>query len=155
MSFKVPVRPQRVKVKLVKNLSLIMDSSSIELPGSELETIHTEDGCLRISFSRVIIIKTMTGSSERTRWWQRGDLVMEGAEMDVALPLGPLVCAGGDIEDNIFTYRDMIPLPLVSRGCVGCDLGFYDTNARLKVTASAMRMEMKGLPKYIEHMRPV
>jgi len=79
---------------------------------------------------------------------------MEGAEMDAALPLGPLVCAGGDIEDNIFTYRDMIPLPLVSRGCVGCDLGFYDTNARLKARASAMHMEMKGLPKYIEHMRP-
>jgi hypothetical protein len=130
-----------------------MDSASIELPGSELKAIHLEDDCLRISFSRVIIIKTMTGSSERTRWWQTADLVMEGAEVEGDSPKGPLVCVGGDIDDNIFTYRDMIPLPLSSRGSVGCDLSFRDTPAHLKVMATAIRMEMKGLPKYIEHLR--
>jgi hypothetical protein len=130
-----------------------MDSASIELPGSELEAILLEDDCLRISFSRVIIIKTMTGSSERTRWWQTADLVMEGAEVEGDPPAGPLVCVGGDIDDNIFTYRDMIPLPLSSRGSVGCDLSFRDTPAHLKVMATAIRMEMKGLPKYIEHLR--
>lgn len=130
-----------------------MDSASIELPGSELEAILLEDDCLRISFSRVIIIKTMTGSSERTRWWQTADLVMEGVEVDGDPPTGPLVCVGGDIEDNIFTYRDMIPLPLSSRGSVGCDLSFRDTPAHLKVMATAIRMEIKGLPKYIEHLR--
>lgn len=132
-----------------------MDSASIELPGSELEAILLEDDCLRISFSRVIIIKTMTGSSERTRWWQTADLVMEGAEVEGDPPTGPLVCVGGDIDDNIFTYRDMIPLPLSSRGSVGCDLSFRDTPAHLKVMATAIRMEMKGLPKYIEHLRAV
>lgn len=130
-----------------------MDSASIELPGSELEAILLEDDCLRISFSGVIIIKTMTGSSERTRWWQTADLVMEGAEVEGDPPTGPLVCVGGDIDDNIFTYRDMIPLPLSSRGSVGCDLSFRDTPAHLKVMATAIRMEMKGLPKYIEHLR--
>ena len=68
-------------------------------------------------------------------------------------PAGPLVCVGGDIDDNIFTYRDMIPLPLSSRGSVGCDLSFRDTPAHLKVMATAIRMEIKGLPKYIEHLR--
>ncbi|MBP8198267.1 MAG: hypothetical protein KAX64_06875 [Chromatiaceae bacterium] len=130
-----------------------MDSASIELPGSELEAILLEDDCLRISFSRVIIIKTMTGSRERTRWWQTADLVMEGAEVEGDPPAGPLVCVGGDIDDNIFTYRDMIPLPLSSRGSVGCDLSFRDTPAHLKVMATAIRMEIKGLPKYIEHLR--
>jgi hypothetical protein len=130
-----------------------MDSASIELPGSELKAIHLENDCLRISFSRVIIIKTMTGSSERTRWWQTADLVMEGVEVEGDSPKGPLVCVGGDINDNIFTYRDMIPLPLSSRGSVGCDLSFRDTPAHLKVMATAIRMEMKGLPKYIEHLR--
>ena len=132
-----------------------MDSASIELPGSELEAILLEDDCLRISFSRVIIIKTMTGSSERTRWWQTADLVMEGVEVEGDPPTGPLVCVGGDIDDNIFTYRDMIPLPLSSRGSVGCDLSFRDTPAHLKVMATAIRMEIKGLPKYIEHLRAV
>jgi hypothetical protein len=132
-----------------------MDSASIELPGSELDAILIEEGCLRICFSRVVIIKTMTGSSERTRWWQTGELVMEGVEVEGNPPQGHLVCVGGDIEDNIYTYRDMIPLPLASKGWVGCDLGFHDTDARLKVRAVAMHLEMKGLPKYIEHLRPV
>lgn len=72
-----------------------MDSASIELPGSELDAILMEDGCLRICFSRVIIIKTMTGSSEKTRWWQTGELVMEGAELEGNPPQGHLVCVGG------------------------------------------------------------
>jgi hypothetical protein len=131
-----------------------MDSSSIELPGSEIDSITLDGDRLRIHFSRAYIIKTMTGSEERTRWWQAGDLVMEGVDVDSALPRAPLICAGGDIEDNVFTYRDMIPLPLDSRGRTGCDLRFRDTDARLQVAADAIRLEMAEVPKYIEHIRP-
>jgi len=130
-----------------------MDSTSIELPNSEIESIRLQDGCLRVRFSQAILIKTMTGSSERTRWWQAGDLVLEGAELIGEPPAGPLVCAGGDIEDNVFTYRDMIPLPLSSRGHVGCDLGFRNTDARLRASANAIRLEMVDVAKYIEHIR--
>ncbi len=105
-----------------------MDSTSIELPNSEIESIRLQDGCLRVRFSQAILIKTMTGSSERTRWWQAGDLV-------------------------VFTYRDMIPLPLSSRGHAGCDLGFRNTDARLRASANAIRLEMVDVAKYIEHIR--
>ena len=131
-----------------------MDSSSIELPGSEIETIGYQDGCLRVRFSRAHIIKTMTGSRERTRWWQAGDLVIEGASLEGALPAGPLVCDGGDIDDNVFTYRDMIPVPLESRGRTGCDLRFRGIDRRLLVTGEALRLEMVDVPKYIEHILP-
>jgi hypothetical protein len=131
-----------------------MDSSSIELPGSEIETISLEDGCLRVRFSRAQIIKTMTGSLERTRWWQAGDLVMEGAQPEGQIPAGPLVCEGGDLDENVFTYRDMIPIPLDSRGRTRCDLRFRGTNERLVVNAETLRLEMAEVPKYIEHVRP-
>ena len=135
-----------------------MDSASIELPGSEITAIQCEeDGTIRIHFSRAIIIKTMTGSSECTRWWQAGDLVLEEAELEgdrAELPPGSLVCSGGDIEDNVFTYRDMIPLPLMSRGRVGYDLGFRGSAYRLQARGSAMRIEMVGVAKYLEHLRP-
>lgn len=135
-----------------------MDSASIELPGSEITAIqHGEDGTLRLHFSRALIIKTMTGSRERTRWWQAGDLVLEEAEMGGDSddpPSGPLVCSGGDIEDNVFTYRDMIPLPLMSRGCIGCDLGFQGSAYRLRARGSAIRLEMVDVAKYIDHLRP-
>jgi hypothetical protein len=131
-----------------------MDSSSIELPGSQIASIRVEGDRLRIHFSRAYIVKTMTGSEERTRWWQAGELVLDGVDVGSDLPSGPLVCAGGDIDDNVFTYRDMIPLPLDSRGRTGCDLRFRDTDTRLKVTARAIRLEMSEVPRYIEHVRP-
>lgn len=135
-----------------------MDSASIELPGSEINNIHRgEDGSLHVYFSRAIIIKTMTGSMERTRWWQAGEMVLEDAEVAVEgddLFAGPLICTGGDIEDNVFTYRDMIPLPLRSRGRIACDLGFQGSANRLRARGNVIRLEMVDVAKYIEHLRP-
>ena len=56
----------------------------------------------------------MTGSVERTKWWQNGELVFGGAELDEDSPLPslPVECVGGDVGENVYTYRDMIPLPL-------------------------------------------
>jgi hypothetical protein len=131
-----------------------MDSSSIELKGSEIDTVSLEQGCLRIHFARAFIIKTMTGSEEQTRWWQTGDLVMEGAQIEGDLPAGPLVCDGGDLEENVFLYRDMIPIPLDSRGRTRCDLRFRGTDTRLVANAQTLRLELADVPKYIEHIRP-
>jgi hypothetical protein len=131
-----------------------VDSSSIELPGSEIEAIVWQDGDVRVRFSRAYIVKTMTGSVERTRWWQAGDLVLEGAEPPGPLPQGPLVCAGGDIKENIYTYRDMIPIPLASRGRAGCSLRFRDSDLVLSVQAQGVRLELEGVARYLEHLRP-
>jgi len=130
-----------------------VDSSSIELPGSEIEAVIVEGEHVRVRFARAYIIKTMTGSVERTRWWQRGDLVFDDARVEGDLPDAPVVCAGGDIFDNVFTYRDMIPLPLESRGRVGCDLGFQGHDGRLRIEATTMSLQMEDVPKYIEHIR--
>ncbi len=130
-----------------------MESSSIELPGSEIDAVSYRDGRLCIRFSRAYIIKTMTGSHERTRWWQRGDLVMKGAKIESKLPEGQLVCDGGDIDDNIFTYRDMIPIPLDTRGRIRCDLRFRGTDMHLVVSGENLKLEMVDVPKYIEHIR--
>ncbi len=132
-----------------------MDSSSINLPGSEIEGISLESGTLRISFSRAYIIKTMTGSVERTHWWQAGDLVIEDAQLSGGeLPPGPLVCAGGDVVENIYTYRDMIPVPLESHGSARCKLAFEGRDELLEASGSAVRLEMREVPKYIEHIIP-
>lgn len=131
-----------------------MDSSSIELPGCEVESMEIEGDQVALRFSRAYIVKTMTGSVERTRWWQAGSLVFEGAEVDGDLPVLPAVCTGGDVGENIYTYRDMIPVPLNSRGRAHCDLGFEGTDLRLRVQADAVRLDMIERPRYIEHIRP-
>jgi hypothetical protein len=129
-----------------------MDSTSIQLEGSEISGVHQESGVLSVHFSRAIIIKTMTGSAERTLWWQAGDLLLEEPEIDGELPAGPAICTGGDIDDNIYTYRDMIPLPLESRGAIRCDLRLQGL-APLVVSARAIRLTMHGTPKYQHHLR--
>ena len=130
-----------------------MDSSSIDLPGSEVEAIVIEGDEVRLRFSRAYIINTMSGSSERTRWWQAGELVFRGAEVEGAPPECPCVCAGGDVGENIYTYRDMIPVSLRSQGRAHCDLRFEGTDRHLRVSGSAVELRMEDRPHYIEHIR--
>ena len=130
-----------------------MDSTTIELPGSEIASVSLENGNLKVRFSRALIIKTMSGSEERTRWWQSGDLVFDDAEIEGELPECPCVCDGGDVGENVYTYRDMLPIPLDSRGRAHCDLRFKDQPERLKAVATAVRLEMEDRPHYIEHIR--
>ncbi len=129
-----------------------MDSSQIDLPGSEIGSIDLEQETLRVHFTRAYILRSMTGSKERTRWWQVGSLVIEGVEGHTALPEGPLVCAGGDVDENVYTYRDMIPVPFASRGTIRCFLRFEGREDPLIVTGLAARLEMTGVPTYIEHV---
>jgi hypothetical protein len=131
-----------------------METTSIELPGTEIDRITLIDATLRLHFARALIVKAMTGSPERTRWWQAGELVIDGAQPQDPLPQAPLVCAGGDIDDNIYTYRDMIPLPLSATGRVGCVLKSSDGGRSIRATGTALRLEMEGIAKYIEHIRP-
>jgi len=130
-----------------------MDSASIDLVGSTVQAVAVEGNTLRIRLEPAYIIKTMTGSSERTRWRQNGELVFQGADLQGEPPPLPAVCAGGDVEENIYTYRDMVPVPLSSRGRASCDLAFEGTDQRLQVQALGVTLEMEGLPKYIEHLR--
>ncbi|WP_342721914.1 hypothetical protein [Thiocapsa roseopersicina] len=126
---------------------------SIDLKGSEISSIDLEGGRLSLRFSRAYLVKTMTGSSERTRWQQAGDLVIDGVEETSTIPSGPLVCGGGDIEENIFTYRDMIPIPLESRGHARCVLKFEGVADPFVAQGRAIRLDMRETPKYIEHLR--
>lgn len=130
-----------------------MDSTSIELPGSQIAAVSIDGETVSIRFEPAYLIKTMTGSSERTRWWQNGRLVFEHAEFDSdqGLPALPAACTGGDVGENVFTYRDMLPVPFASRGRVFCRLHLGDRTIR--VDATAVRLEMDDVPRYIDHLR--
>ena len=132
-----------------------MDASSIELPGSTIAAVIVEGDTVRIRLEPAYIIKTMTGSVERTKWWQNGELVFAGAEIDDDSPLPdlPVECAGGDVGENVYTYRDMIPLPLESRGHVHCAIKVKGSDAVIRVSGESISLVMEDVPKYIEHIR--
>jgi hypothetical protein len=130
-----------------------MDSSTIELVGSSIQDVAVDGATVRVRFAPAYIVKTQTGSAERTRWWQNGELVFAGAEVEGALPPLPAICLGGDVGENVYTYRDMIPMPLRSRGHVRCDLRVEGSDAHIRVTGEAVELRMEDVPKYIEHVR--
>lgn len=129
-----------------------MESSTIELPGSEIAAVTQDGSTISIHFQRVIIIKSMTGAFERTRWWQAGDLVFEEARFVDEPPLFPAVCSGGDVGEGVYTYRNMIPVPLQSHAASHCDLAFEGSEQHLRIEGRGVRLQMVDVPKYIEHV---
>jgi hypothetical protein len=131
-----------------------MDSTSIDLAGSTITAVEVEGERVRVVFAPAYLVKSMTGSVERTRWRQNGALVFDDAELDASepLPVLPAQCVGGDVSENVYTYRDMIPVPLASRGHARCVLRVGD--GLIRVAGAAVRLEMEDVPKYIEHIRP-
>lgn len=132
-----------------------MDSTSIDLAGSQIAAVEQDGDQVRIRFEPAYLIKIMTGSVERTRWHQNGALVFDGAKLDpVTLPPLPVECTGGDVGENVYTYRDMVPVPLKSRGRAFCRLTIAGSEDPVSVEATGVELVMEGVPKYIEHIRP-
>lgn len=131
-----------------------MDSINIELPGSRIASVVQDGDRIRVEFAPAYLVKIMTGSVERTRWHQQGALVFDAAILDddKPLPALPADCSGGDVGENVYTYRDMIPVPLESRGRAHCVLRV--DGGEIRIEGSGVRLEMDGVPKYIEHIRP-
>jgi hypothetical protein len=132
-----------------------MDSTSIDLIGSKISQVSVEGDTVKVHFEPAYLIKTMTGSTERTRWWQNGALVFAGAELDdaEALPGLPANCAGGDVGENVYTYRDMIPVPLESRGHAHCALKIDGSESLICIQAEGVSLQLDDVAKYIEHLR--
>lgn len=133
---------------------LIMDSSSIDLTQSRIAGLRVDDHTVAVRFAPAIIIKTMTGSVERTKWRQDGELVFTDAELDdEALPPLPADCTGGDVGENVYTYRDMVPVPLTSQGRAHCVLKIAGSDRLIRIQGGGVHLAMDDVPKYLEHLR--
>ncbi len=131
-----------------------MDSTSIELIGSRIAAVRVDGDQVRVRLEPAYLIKTMSGSVEKTRWRQNGDILFGHAEIVGELPPLPADCAGGDVGENIYTYRDMIPLPLQSRGRVFCRLKVEGADEPIAIDGESIELCMEETPRYIEHIRP-
>lgn len=131
-----------------------MDSSSVDLSGSEVESIQQNGDRIIVRFSCAYIIKTIAGSVERTRWRQAGELIFEAVELESTLPTCPCVCTGGDVGHDIYTYRDMLPLPFESPGPSHCNLRFDDGAKQLVLHGGRVVLKLEDRARYVEHIRP-
>jgi hypothetical protein len=126
----------------------------LSFPGSEIERVVHEDSRVTVSFSPFYILVSLGGAEERTRWRQAGEMVIEDARIDDDFPRCPCVVAAGEFRNNMYLYKDLVPLPLDSRGDVACTLRFEGTDDSTTLSGSSIRLNPLGERKYIEHIRP-
>lgn len=129
-----------------------MTTRILELPGMQVQAITYEHNQVTVIFSTANVIKSMDDAVEKTLWRQAGKLIVTEAELAGAIPPLPAIVEHADINDNTYTQRDMIQIPLHSNGRVGCELKFRDHPERIVVWGEAIRLVLDDVPKYIRHM---
>jgi hypothetical protein len=127
-------------------------TSSLQLPGARLERIEQDDDTVTLHFSLIHLVQVMEGAFQDSLWKQACTLVIRNVEIDGELPQCPCEIQGGDMTDNIYTYRDHAPLPINWNGSVGCKFTVAGSNATFSIDGTAMKMEMLDHPRYIRHI---
>ena len=128
-------------------------SNTLQLPGAQLESIDQADDEITLHFSLVHLVQEMEGAFEDSLWTQAVNLRVRGGSLEGELPACPCELKGGDLTDNIYTYRDHAPLPINWRGEVRCKLVIAETGAEFSIEGSSMQLEQIGHPRYIRHVK--
>lgn len=128
-------------------------SNTLQLPGAQLESIDQADNEITLHFSLVHLVQEMEGAFEDSLWTQAVNLRISGGSLQGELPACPCELKGGDLTDNIYTYRDHAPLPINWRGEVRCKLVVAGTGAGFSIEGRSMQLEQIDHPRYIRHVK--
>ena len=128
-------------------------TNTLQLPGAQLESIEQVDNDIILHFSEVQLIQEMEGAIEDSLWTQAVDLTIRDATLAGPLPECPCIIKGGDMIDNIFTYRDHAPLPINWRGEVRCKFIVEGSDTGFAIDGEAMLLEQIKHPRYIRHIK--
>jgi hypothetical protein len=125
----------------------------LQLPGAQLESIEQGEDEITLHFSQVQLVQEMENAIEDSLWTQALDLTIKGIELEGELPTCPCEVSGGDLTDNIFTYRDHAPLPISWRGTVSCKLNFAGHDTGFTISGDSLKVDQIAHPRYIKHIK--
>ncbi|MGD2112167.1 MAG: hypothetical protein PVI50_02190 [Gammaproteobacteria bacterium] len=125
----------------------------LQLPGAELASIERDDTTVTLHFSLFHIVREMENAFDDSLWTQAGRLVIRYTGISGELPDCPCRLAGGDLVNNIYTYRNHAPLPIDWRGSVSCRLAIEGEPSSVTIDGSAMQLERIEHPRYIRHVK--
>jgi hypothetical protein len=128
-------------------------ADTLQLPGARLDKIETGKNEITLYFTGVNIVRVMEATFEDTLWTQDCKLVIRDIEIEGALPECPCEIKGGDLINNIFTYRDHAPLPIDWHGSIGCKFTVADSGALFSIEGESMQLERIDHPRYIKHIK--
>ena len=127
-------------------------TSSLQIPGARLERIERSDNEITLHFSLVHLVQVMEGAFQDSLWKQACNLVIRNVEINGELPECPCEIQGGDMLNNIYTYRDHAPLPIDWNGSVGCRFTVAGSGAVFSIDGTVMQVKMIDHPRYIRHI---
>jgi hypothetical protein len=125
----------------------------LQLHGAQLASIEEGVDEITLHFSQIQLLQEMENAIEDSLWTQAIDLNLKGIEIEGELPQCPCEISGGDLTDNIFTYRDHAPLPISWRGAVACKLCVAGSDACFSITGESLKVEQIAHPRYIKHIK--
>jgi hypothetical protein len=126
---------------------------TLQLPEARLESIDRDADAITLRFSQVYLVQEMENAFEDSLWTQAVNLSIRGYSLDGELPACPCEISGGDITNNIYTYRDHAPLPINWRGDVRCVLQPAGSDVMFSISGTAMQLEQIETPRYIRHIK--
>jgi len=125
----------------------------LQLHGAQLASIEQGEDDITLHFSQVQLVQEMENAIEDSLWTQAIDLSLQGIEIEGELPQCPCEVTGGDLTDNIFTYRDHAPLPISWRGAVACKLCVAGSDACFTISGESLKVDQIAHPRYIKHIK--
>jgi hypothetical protein len=128
-------------------------SYTLQLPEARLESIERDADAITLRFSRVQLVQEMENAFEDSLWTQAVNITIGDYSLDGELPACPCEISGGDITNNIYTYRDHAPLPINWRGEVRCSLKVAGSDAVFSISGNTMQLEQLETPRYIRHIK--
>lgn len=128
-------------------------SYTLQLPEARLESIDRDADAITLRFSQVYLVQEMENAFEDSLWTQAVNLGIRDYNLEGELPACPCEISGGDITNNIYTYRDHAPLPINWRGDVRCTLKLAGSDKTFSISGTAMQLEQLETPRYIRHIK--
>lgn len=133
-----------------------MGGSVIQLQGSQLEAVQTNEGIISVRFAPARVVKSegVPGVDASTLWTQAATMAFQDGELEGEFLSFPAILTGGKITINRLSYVDMIPIPLDSAGFLRLLLTFVEARRELAIVGSSASLELLGHAKYIKHLPP-
>ncbi|UCC56266.1 MAG: hypothetical protein JSU75_00330 [Gammaproteobacteria bacterium] len=128
-------------------------TDTLQLPGAQLESIEQGDNEITLHFSQFHIVQEMENAYEDSLWTQACNLLLRNIKVSGDLPECPCEIKGGDLTNNIFTYRDHAPLPIDWHGDTGCRFIMAGSDTGFSIDAEYLQVERLEHPRYIKHIK--
>ena len=127
-------------------------TNMLQLRGAQLASIDQRGDTFILHFSMVELIQEMEGAFQDSLWTQAVTLTIDEGMLSGELPACPCEINGGDLVNNIFTYRDHAPLPIDWQGDVVCKLTPTGGSANFAISGTRLQVEQIDNPRYLKHI---